>query len=116
VIWNSGAAGSAVLQVRMLNTEPYGNDFVLDDLSFRRLSVDAPPPRLSIQQAAAEAAVELSWPSITNQLYQLQWSPALETNQWFSLIAPVAGTGGVIVVTNAMETNPQRFYRVIPVN
>jgi hypothetical protein len=115
-IWSSETSVSALLEVRMLSTAYEGNDFVLDDLSFRRLTVDAPPPRLSIQQAAAEAAVELSWLSVSNQLYQLQWAPAVETNQWFSLGAPVSGTGTTVLVTDAIEGNAQRFYRVIPVN
>ena len=114
-IWRSEASVSALLEIRMLTTESYGNDFVLDDLSFRRLTVVA-PPRLSIQGAVAGADVELSWPSDTNQLYQVQWTGALGANPWFSLGAPVLGTGTTILVTNAIEGNPQRFYRVVPVN
>lgn len=35
VVWSSGTSVSALLEIRMLTTEGYGNDFVLDDLSFR---------------------------------------------------------------------------------
>ena len=116
-IWSSEASASAVLEIRMLTTEAYGNDFVLDDLSFRSVTVAAPPPRLSIQRAVAEDAVELSWPSVTNQLYQVQWADELgPTNQWFSLGAPVLGAGTTVLVTNAIGGNAQRFYRVVPVN
>jgi len=33
VIWSAGAPGTALLEIRMLTTESYGNDFVLEDLS-----------------------------------------------------------------------------------
>ena len=114
-LWSSGTSTSAMLEVRVLTTESYGNDFVLDDLSFRRVNWATPPP-LSIRRAVPGAAVVLSWPSVTNQLYQLQWTPALEANQWFSLGASVPGTGVTVVVTDAIGSNAQRFYRVIPVN
>ena len=100
----------------MLSTAGYGNDFVLDDLSFRQVSVAAPPLRVSIQRTAAEDAVELSWPSVTNQLYQVQWADDLGANQWFSLGAPVPGTGTNVFVSDAIEGKAQRFYRVVPVN
>jgi hypothetical protein len=112
VIWSAGSSVSALLEIRMLTTAAEGNDFVLDDLSFRRVSV-AIPPALSIERASTAPAVVLSWPSVTNQVYQLQWSPALETNQWFSLGAPVAGTGNSMLVTNAVADNLQRFYRLL---
>ncbi len=116
VAWSSGASVSALLEIRMLSTDGYGNDFVLDDLSFRRVTSDTPGPHLSIQKAAGEAAVELSWPSVTNQLYQLQWALTLDINQWFSLGAPLPGTGGAMAVTDAMPDNTPRFYRMILVN
>jgi hypothetical protein len=115
-IWNSEASVSAVLEIRMLTTAAEGNDFVLDDLSFRSVTVAAPPPCLAIDGAFAEGAVKLSWLSVTNQLYQVQWTSDLGTNQWFSLGAPLPGTGTTILVTNAMENNAQRFYRVVPVD
>jgi hypothetical protein len=116
VVWSSSSSVSALLEIRMLNADGYGNDFVLDDLSFRPVTSDTPSPQLAIQRAAGEPAVVLSWPSVANQLYQLQWAPTLATNQWFSLGAPVTGTGNPILRTNAMAGNPERFYRVIPVN
>ena len=117
-IWGSEASVNAVLEIRMLSTEAYGNDFVLDDLSFRSVSSTAQPPPASIRVAAGEPrAVEVSWPSLTNQLYQVQWTGELGlANQWFSLGAPVLGTGTTFLVTNAIEGNAQRFYRVVPVN
>ena len=110
-LWSSGVSVSALLEIRMLTTAYEGNDFVLDDLSFRRVSVVA-PPTLAIQRATA-AAVVLSWPSVTNQLYQVQWAASLSTNQWFSLGAPVPGTGATASVTDAIVGYAQRFYRLL---
>ena len=113
-VWASGASAEARLEVRMLSTELYGNDFVLDDLSFRHVT-DAVAPWLSVEWSESAAAVVLKWPSVTNQLYQLQWTPALGDGQWFSLGAALPGTGAPISVTNAVTGNLQKFYRLLSV-
>ena len=117
VIWSSGNSSAALLEIRMLTTAFSGNDFVLDDLSFRSVTSAAPPPRLFIRRAAGEpSGVEVSWPSLTNQLYQVQWMSELAGNQWFSLGPPVAGNGGTNAIVDPLESNSMRFYRVVPVN
>lgn len=115
VIWNSKESVSALLEIRLLTTEAYGNDFVLDDLSFRPVTLVA-APRLSVRRAGTEAAVELSWPAVPNQLCQLQWTGEVASNQWFSLGPPQAGTGGTNWVNDPLGTNAARFYRVVPVD
>ena len=99
----------------MLTTEAYGNDFVLDDLSFRRLTAGS-VPALSIRKIGVGADIELSWLSVTNQLYQLQWAPGLETNQWFSLGSPIPGTGNTLSVTKSIPDQTKVFYRLLTVN
>jgi hypothetical protein len=116
VIWSSGGVSSALLEIRMLTTENEGNDFALDDLSFRAVTVTGTLPRLSIRPVAGQAAVELSWPSMLGQLYQVQWTSGLETNQWFSLGSPVAGNGTTNAIDDPLADNRKRFYRVIVVN
>ena len=110
VVWNSESNATALLEIRMLNTAFFGNDFVLDDLSFRRLASPTSPP-LSIQTAA-----QVSWPSVANQLYQVQWADVLGSNQWFSFGPPVVGNGTTNVIFDPMGNNSQRFYRVLPIN
>lgn len=111
VIWNSENSVTALLEIRMLNTAFEGNDFVLDDLSFRRVTPTVPPPPASIQ-----IAVEVSWDSLANQLYQVQWASALETNQWLGLGPLVVGNGKTNSIYDPLGSNSKRFYRVIPVD
>ena len=109
--WESSNAVSAKLEVRMLNTAFNGNDLVLDDLSFRRVNSSIPLPGTAIN-----IAVQIRWVTVTNQLYQVQWANTVNTNQWFSLGNPVGGNGGTNVYFDAVGTNYERFYRVIPVD
>ena len=111
VIWSSGESVAALLEIRMLSTEFNGNDFVLDDLSFRSVTSTAPPPPAYIQRA-----VEVSWPSVANQLYQVQWASNVDTNQWFSLGRLVVGNARTNSICDPLGSNSKRFYRVIPVN
>lgn len=114
-VWTSGNSTDACLEVRVLSTSYYGNDFVLDDLSFRRLS-ELACPDLAIKRTFPDEAVVLTWTSATNQLYQVQWTSALDASQWFSLGAPVPGTGAAVSVTNTISESGQRFYRLLSVD
>jgi len=109
-----GGVRQRVLEIRMLSTEGTATTSSSMILSFRSVTVAGPPPRLDIERVFAGDAIELSWLSATNQLYQVQWTADLGANQWFSLGAQLPGTGTTILVTNAIENNAQRFYRVFP--
>lgn len=117
VIWDSQGSEEALLEIRMLNTSYGGNDFVLDDLSFRSVSSSNAPPPASIRKTAGEPpAVEVSWPAASNQLYQVQWTSEIISNQWFSLGPPLATNGITNAVIDPLGANLLRFYRVLPVN
>jgi hypothetical protein len=57
-------------------------------------------------------AIELVWPSETNHLYQVQWTPALDPPQWVSFGPVVSGSGSTVSVYDSTRTHPQGFYRV----
>jgi hypothetical protein len=57
-------------------------------------------------------AVELSWSSETNRLYQIQWTPSLEQPEWVTLPAIIAGTGTNVSIFDSTREHPQGFYRV----
>ncbi len=107
--WFSGGITEATLEVRPVSTAQHGNDFCLDDLTFRKLSPEPPPT------AAIHLAVQVSWPSVSNQLYQVQWSPDVAANVWFALGPPVAGTGISNQIYKVLGGQPRRFYRILPV-
>jgi hypothetical protein len=65
------------------------------------------PPSLSIQLAAA-----ISWPSVLNSIYQVQWAPRVNSNAWFNLGPPLTGNGACLEVCDTVGPG-SRFYRVV---
>ncbi len=63
-------------------------------------------------QPQISPAVEVSWPTETNNLYQVQWTPSLEQPNWTDLQAPVTGTGANVSIFDSTHEHPQGFYRV----
>ena len=58
-------------------------------------------------------AVEIAWPTQTTNIYQIQWSSTLSSNNWFNLGAPVRGTGGTNYYFDPTRSQDSRFYRVL---
>ena len=59
--------------------------------------------------------VRVSWPSLSNVTYRLQYSSSVTTNQWVDLLPPIPGTGTTIAILDAVASE-RRFYRVLPVD
>lgn len=58
--------------------------------------------------------VELSWDTVTNKAYQLQYRSLLTTNQWVDMGSAFPGTGGRLRFTDDIPGgSPQRFYRIV---
>ena len=76
------------------------------------LTVFAPPV---IQSAAVltGSVFQLTWGTVTNQLYQIQATPGLSPANWTIVAGPLAASGSTLTYTQAMGTNLQRFYRVV---
>lgn len=57
---------------------------------------------------------QLSFPTVADRLYQIEWSDSLENNSWQVLGATITGTGLPVQVedTDAMSNSPKRFYRM----
>jgi hypothetical protein len=53
----------------------------------------------------------ISFASQNGVTYTLEYKDALDANTW-TVLAPVAGNGGAMSVTDAYASSPQRFYRV----
>ena len=54
----------------------------------------------------------VSWSSVTNQTYQLEFATNLAAPAWTPMGSPLPGTGAVLAVTNNMNGIPQCFFRV----
>ena len=109
-LWSSGMSTAATLEVRLLSTQAEGNDFVLDDLAFRRIT-ETNTVSLSIV-----TAVELFWQSQPNQSYQIQRSDDLVSNVWFDLPPLVIGNGLTNSVFDSIRGRQHKFYRALPVD
>jgi hypothetical protein len=53
-----------------------------------------------------------SWPSLTTQTYQVEYSTNLITSNWAPLGAPVSGTGTLLSFTNTPATSSPHFFRL----
>jgi hypothetical protein len=66
-----------------------------------------------IRVAIEVASVQVSWPSHSNTMYQVQYSSALTTNTWVNFGTPVEGVDGVSTVIDSVLGRPRGFYRVL---
>jgi hypothetical protein len=60
----------------------------------------------------AFTAIELSWSSETNRLYQIEWTPSLDHPEWITLEPVVSGTGTNVSLFDSTKERPHGFYRV----
>jgi hypothetical protein len=54
----------------------------------------------------------LTWNSVANCTYRLQYKNALPDSNWSDILPNVTATGALATMTNAASGVPQRFYRV----
>lgn len=83
---------------------------VIDDVSVEPVSDGEMIGRPAIQVSGK--SFDLSWASVANERYQVQWTDSLSNPRWQNLGDPVPGTGGVISMRGA-RINSQKFYRVV---
>ena len=94
---------NTVLQFR---TENIPAGFGLDDVSV----LPIPPP--SITRCAKNAdAFELTWTTLASVGYQVQYQTNLLQTNWLTLSSLIA-TADATSFTNAVGSDPQRFYRI----
>ena len=69
---------------------------------------------LSVQIRVSD--VELSWETVTNKAYQVQFRSAATTNVWIDLGTVAWGSGATMRLKDAIPSSePQRIYRIITV-
>jgi hypothetical protein len=97
---------NATFQIQAEN-DPYG--FGLDDVSVM------PVPAPTIQGTAGSGTgLQLSWPTATGVVYQLQYKTNLLEPDWIGLASTFVATKSVatLVDTNSVDSTSQRFYRL----
>jgi len=79
-----------------------------------RLFGDPPPPPPAPEGVAMiYPAVEIGWASVTNGLYQIQWSSEVDPSNWQDFGSPIAGNGMTNWIYDTTRGGPKKFYRVI---
>ena len=75
--------------------------------------ISAPPLAIAGVSVNGTEQYVVSWQTITNQMYQLEYTADLNPPEhWTPLGSPFAGTDGLVAVTNAMKVMPNCFFRV----
>ncbi len=91
------------------------NPSLVADISFQRLSFYAPGPQPPnyVSIGIISTNVVLTFPTISNFLYDVQRKTDLASNSWSTIASNIAGTGGVVTnIDVGAATVPKRFYRV----
>lgn len=113
--WSFSTNGPPVLFIQQqaigsLPSDPWSGVRGSQLLAFRVDGTPLSAPSLSFRFSQ----VALCWPSCSNQVYQVQYASALNTNLWMNLGSTVTGDGSQQCVTDEIpaEGQPQRFYRL----
>jgi hypothetical protein len=110
VVWTNlqfivNATGpSTVLQIAGRNDLHY---FGLDDVNCWPI----PTPSFRSISNVTTNAVALTWNSLTNIAYRVEYSTNLIKTNWTPLVTNTAA-GFTLTITNSIGTNSSRFYRI----
>jgi hypothetical protein len=69
-----------------------------------------PPPR--IDYISLKNGVAMSFLTLTNHFYAIEWSTTLLNTNWIGLTNGIVGNGGTQTVTDPLTNAPTRFYRL----
>jgi hypothetical protein len=82
----------------------------LDDVSVIPLQA---PAFSSVTKSGG--SIHLTWSSVPNLVYQLQYTTNLASGTWLNLGGPITAGGSIVTTTDATTSDNQRFYHVIVV-
>ena len=69
-----------------------------------------PPPRL--EALLNPLGVDLSFLTLVNRRYTVEWVDSLLTSNWTELVSGIVGDGTTRTVTDTITNTPSRFYRL----
>ncbi|MGD0614039.1 MAG: protease pro-enzyme activation domain-containing protein [Verrucomicrobiota bacterium] len=100
----TATGGSSVLQFGFWDDPSY---LALDDVNVMRV------PATSVQMAAKTGGTfGFTWNAMTGLVYQVQYKTNLAQTGWINLGGTIPGTNSTLTTSDAIGTNPQRFYRL----
>ncbi len=76
------------------------------------LTVVAPDPIVVSLSVGTPGTVVVSWNSVPGQTYRVQYKNDLQEANWINLPPDITAIGSMTSVTNVMEGEPHRFFRV----
>jgi hypothetical protein len=108
--WAPGAALWLVWE--MADSTGKSQGLAIDEMLFS--ASDQPMQSLSSSLDAAIYGTNfiLSWPSVSGQLYQIEYKDDLGAANWAPLGSPIVATGAPILLTNNPASPTERFYRL----
>ena len=74
--------------------------------------VVAAPPRFTAVSRPSTGQIQISFPTLPGQTYQVQFKDQLTDPAWTPLGAPVAGNGTTVTQFDDPSSHPQRFYQL----
>jgi len=77
---------------------------------FRLIELPDAPAFTSV--TATNGIVTLSWTSVAQRIYRVEHSANLAGTNWIALVPDVMATGSNSTVTNNVEGETQRYYRI----
>jgi Viral BACON domain len=101
----TATGSSTAIQFGMRDDETY---LGLDDVSV--VPLQAPAFNMV---ANSGGSIHLSWNSISNLVYQLQFTTNLTSGSWLNLGSPITATGSTVTTTDPSPSDRRRFYRVM---
>lgn len=107
--------GTDTFGVQLFLTPPGTSPFVsetFDNLLITGDGIDDTRD-LSPAQLQIDAAVEISWQSVSGRKYQIQWTNDLTAGPWLNLGGEVEGNGSTKTVFDSTRGRPARFYRLL---
>ncbi len=81
-----------------------------DSASLTLMIGPEPPPK--IDSISIENGITLSFLTLTNRFYEVDWLSNLLSSNWTTLIGQIPGNGSTQTVTDPVTNSPVRFYRL----
>jgi hypothetical protein len=94
-------------------TQPAG---LTANITGKVLTIMSVPAPVMTSIGLTNGVVTITWSSVTGGIYRVQYINSLNSNGWSDLSPDVTATGQTATQTNAIDSTPQRYYRIEVLN